>query len=91
MTSGECLQTLFGHAEGIWSTSADSLRMISGSQDKSIVVWDSESGKTLYSLQGHLGPVNCCQLFDTGIYSGDETGLVRLWDFMPLDFPFQKK
>ena len=90
LATGECLKTLFGHTEGVWSVSADSLRIISGSQDKRVIIWDAEAGTAMYSLLGHSGGVNCCQLSDTGVFSGDEIGVVKFWNFLPSNFPYKR-
>lgn len=43
--TGRCLRTYFGHVEGVWSLAADSLRVVSGAQDRMVKVWDTRSGK----------------------------------------------
>ena len=39
--------------------SADATRMISGSNDRSIRIWDAASGKDLMKLEGHTCSVRC--------------------------------
>ncbi|KAG0371627.1 hypothetical protein BGX24_001404 [Mortierella sp. AD032] len=78
---GECLNTLFGHVEGVWSLAFDKLRIVSGSLDRTIKVWDTESGRCLYTLTGHEGPVTCVGLGDTRIVSGSDDGVVFVWDY----------
>ncbi|KAF9580793.1 hypothetical protein BGW38_002412 [Lunasporangiospora selenospora] len=79
--TGECLNTLFGHEEGVWSLAFDKLRIVSGSLDKTVKVWDTESGQCLYTLSGHDGPVTCVNLGDTRIVAGSDDGTVLMWDF----------
>lgn len=79
--SGECLNTLFGHVQGVWSLAFDKLRIVSGSLDKTIKVWDTESGRCLYTLTGHEGPVTCVGLGDTRVVSGSDDGVVFVWDY----------
>ncbi|KAG0200032.1 hypothetical protein BGX28_006791 [Mortierella sp. GBA30] len=79
--TGECLNTLFGHVEGVWSLAFDKLRIVSGSLDRTIKVWDTESGRCLYTLTGHEGPVTCVGLGDTRIVSGSDDGVVFVWDY----------
>lgn len=43
--TGKCLRTYFGHVEGVWGLAADSLRVVSGAQDRMVKVWDTRSGK----------------------------------------------
>ncbi|KAG0320371.1 hypothetical protein BG000_003600 [Podila horticola] len=79
--TGECLNTLFGHEEGVWSLAFDKLRVVSGSLDKTIKVWDTESGQCQYTLTGHNGPVTCVDLGDTKVVSGSDDGVVYVWDY----------
>lgn len=79
--SGKCLRTLFGHVEGVWSLAFDSLRIVSGSHDRTVRVWDMESGRCMHALEGHSGPVTAVALSDTKIISASDDGDVRIWDY----------
>jgi F-box/WD-40 domain protein MET30 len=75
-----CIRTFFGHVEGIWALSADHLRLISGSEDRMLKVWDPRTGKCERTFTGHQGPVTCAWLGDERVASGSEDGDVRvLW------------
>jgi WD40 repeat protein len=77
-------RTLKGHQNTIRALAVDTSNnyIISGSEDKTIKVWEYESGKMLKTLREHLGEVFCLELdrennlLITG--SGDKT--VKLWD-----------
>ncbi|KAF9172417.1 hypothetical protein BGX20_005712 [Mortierella sp. AD010] len=79
--TGECLNTMFGHEEGVWSLAFDKLRIVSGSLDKTIKVWDTESGECLYTLSGPDRPVTCVGLGDTKVVGGSADGAVFVWDY----------
>ncbi|ORY84264.1 WD40-repeat-containing domain protein [Protomyces lactucae-debilis] len=79
--TGLCTRTLFGHVEGVWCLSADTLRLVTGAHDKTVKVWDCNDGKCILSLAGHSGPVNCVHVGDARIVSGGDDGQVRIWDF----------
>ena len=81
--NGDCVKTLFGHMEGVWCVAFDSLRIVSGSNEGKLNVWDMESGNLMYTLGGHTGSVNCCQMTDTKVLTGGEDGKVRIYDFLP--------
>ncbi|KAI7886220.1 WD40-repeat-containing domain protein [Mucor mucedo] len=81
LESGECLQTLFGHVQGIWTLAYDKLHMVSGSHDGSLKLWDIESGLPMHCLEGHASAVTAVALSDTKIVSADDQGEVRIFDF----------
>ena len=76
-----CVRTFFGHVEGIWALAADHLRLISGSEDRMMKVWDPRTGKCERTFTGHAGPVTCCWLSDWGVASGSEDCEVRILSF----------
>ncbi|KAJ2376194.1 ubiquitin-binding SDF ubiquitin ligase complex subunit met30 [Coemansia sp. RSA 2607] len=79
--SGECLKTIFGHVEGIWSMTFDSLRIVSGSNDGVVKIWDTSSHTCLTTLHSSTAAVNCVALSDTRVVVGDNDGNVRIYDF----------
>jgi WD40 repeat protein len=44
---------LSGHKEIVWSVLTDRDRIISGSEDMTIKVWETDSGMCLNTLKGH--------------------------------------
>lgn len=76
-----CLRTFFGHVEGIWSLAADHLRMVSGSEDRMVKIWDPRTGKCERTWTGHAGPVTCVGLSDSRLVSGSEDCEVRMLVF----------
>ncbi|CEP17221.1 hypothetical protein [Parasitella parasitica] len=81
LETGECLQTLFGHVQGIWTLAYDKLRLVSGSNDGSLKLWDIESGLPMHCLNGHTAAVTSVSLSDTKVVSADCHGEIRIWDF----------
>ncbi|KAJ1726721.1 ubiquitin-binding SDF ubiquitin ligase complex subunit met30, partial [Coemansia biformis] len=79
--TGECLDTIFGHVEGIWSMTFDALRIVSGSNDGTIKVWDTSSHACLLTLRTSAAAINCVSISDTRIAVGDNDGNVRIYDF----------
>ena len=76
-----CLDTVFGHVEGVWCVALNSLRIVSGAHDTLIKVWDLENSQCMMTLQGHGGSVNCCTISDERVVSGGEEGDICLWEF----------
>ncbi|KIM29936.1 hypothetical protein M408DRAFT_22388 [Serendipita vermifera MAFF 305830] len=74
-----------GHTSPVISVSfsPDGTRIVSGSVDKTVRVWDAETGETVMELlEGHSGPVNSVSfsLDGTCIVSGSDDNTIRVWD-----------
>jgi len=77
------LRTLTGHSDMVWSVvySPDGRYLASGSNDKTIKIWEVATGKQLRTLTGHYGEVYSVVYSPDGRYlvsgSGDET--IKIW------------
>jgi WD40 repeat protein len=58
------------------------MRAISVSDDKTLRLWDLQSGELIHTFEGHIGLVNCVAVTPDGRHavsaSNDKT--LRLWD-----------
>ncbi len=55
--------------------------IVSGSDDGTIHIWDSNTGKKLKRLEGHTNSVSSLLLLPNGnIVSGSRDGTIRMWD-----------
>jgi WD40 repeat protein len=75
---------LAGHAEyvGAVAVTADGKRIISGSGDNTVRVWNVVTGECLAILEGHDEPVNGVAVTSDGwrAISGSDDKTVRVWD-----------
>ncbi|KAH3676082.1 hypothetical protein WICMUC_002379 [Wickerhamomyces mucosus] len=79
--TGKCIRTQFGHVEGIWDISCDTFRIVSGAHDRSVKIWDLQSGKCMLTFPGHVSSVSCVGIGDSSFISGDDSGIVRMYNF----------
>lgn len=80
----ELLRTLSGHTKEVEAValSSDGRRALSGSWDKTLKVWDVESGQCLHILSGHTGKVGTVVFSADGrrALSGSADQTLKAWD-----------
>ncbi len=78
----EATHTLSGHTSSVYCMAVlPDGRIISGSNDKTLRVWDAESGQCLNTLSGHTSYVSCVAVLPDGrIISGSNDETLRVWD-----------
>ena len=80
----QCLRTLEGHTQSISSVSVspDGRRAVSGGCDKTLRVWDLETGQCLRTLEGHTDEVSCVSMSPDGRHavSCSRDFTARVWD-----------
>jgi hypothetical protein len=76
--------TLSGHGIGVNSAaySPDGRRIVSASDDKTVKVWDAETGQLIRTLSGHDGIVSFAAYSPDGrrIVSASSDNTVKVWD-----------
>jgi WD40 repeat protein len=62
--------------------SNDGMRIVSGSSDRSVKIWDSISNAEIFTFDGHEGRVNACSFSkdDKLIVSASEDKTIKIWD-----------
>jgi len=72
--------TLKGHIKPVTCVFAYNNRIISGSDDCTIRVWDLNSDKCYHILQGHTSPITCLFVTEEYIVSGSYDKTIRIWN-----------
>jgi len=74
------LSTLHGHSKAVNSVTASSTFILSGSEDKTIKVWDIATGECKATLAGHhVDWVTSIAIANDLVISGSDDTSVRLW------------
>ncbi len=83
-SSGELLRVLLGHRSDVYCVafSPDSRRVVSGSWDRTLKVWDTATGQELFTLKGHTDILRDVAYTPDGrqIVSGSDDRTLRFWD-----------
>jgi len=78
------LRDLSGHSGEVTSCAVtpDGRRIVSASHDKTLKVWDLNTGRALATLEGHSGVVNSCAITPDGrrVVSASHDRTLKIWD-----------
>ena len=79
----KCLKTLDGYSSYVESVaySPDGTKIISGSRDRTIKIWDANTGECLKTLKGHSDCVEYVTFSPDGkrIVSGSDDKTIKIW------------
>ena len=73
---------LEGHEAGVTCIETEAHMIATGSDDKSVRLWNALSGACLRVLEPHGGPVSCIRIRGNVLLSGSFDGKVRLFDML---------
>ena len=78
------IRTLVGHTGSVSGVafSPDGKRIVSGSGDQTLKIWDAEKGQEIFTLKGHTDLVNRVAFSPDGkrIVSGSWDNTLKIWD-----------
>jgi len=80
---GQChVRTFEGHSGGISCVQFDGSRIVSGSHDATIKVWNVKTNSpwSVMTLVGHSGEVRCLHLEGNRLVSGSTDLSIKVWD-----------
>jgi len=73
----KCLNTFGGHTETVRCVGIDSDKVISGSDDTTIRIFEKHGAST---LTGHTGKVNCLQFDSNKLVTGSSDSTIKIWE-----------
>ena len=76
----ECLSTLYGHTETVWTICEVDRWLISGSGDGTLRVWDPDTGECEAVVQANEQPVSTLLAVDGGGLGNDKGLVSGSWD-----------
>ncbi|SGY95149.1 BQ5605_C036g11474 [Microbotryum silenes-dioicae] len=71
-----------GHTDSVYCLQFDPKKIISGSRDRSVRVWDIATGRTTKVLTGHEGSVLCLRYNDKVLITGSSDSTILVWDLV---------
>ncbi|KAL5013002.1 hypothetical protein ScPMuIL_011553 [Solemya velum] len=72
--------TLYGHTSTVRCMHLYNNKVVSGSRDATLRVWDIDTGQCLHVLMGHVAAVRCVQYDGRRVVSGAYDYMVKVWD-----------
>ncbi|XVF50627.1 hypothetical protein PTKIN_Ptkin04bG0116900 [Pterospermum kingtungense] len=81
LRGSELRATLKGHSRTIRAISSDRAKVVSGSDDQSVIVWDKQTTQLLEELKGHDAQVSCVRMLSgERVLTSAHDGTVKMWD-----------
>ncbi|CAI0438020.1 unnamed protein product [Linum tenue] len=77
----ELRATLEGHKRTVRAISSDRGKVVSGSDDQTVIVWDKQTTQLLEELKGHEAQVSCVRMLSgERVLTAAHDGTVKMWD-----------
>ena len=73
------IATLRGHTDIVCCLTIHENKLVSGSRDKTIRIWNTETYELIATLRGHTDNVSCLTLHENKLYSGSKDKTIRVW------------
>ena len=74
------IATMKGHTHNVTCLTLHENKLYSGSFDKTIRIWNTETLEEIATLRGHTDTVICLTLRENKLYSGSGDKTIRIWN-----------
>lgn len=75
------VHVLNGHADSVYCVQYDHDKIVTGSRDRTIKLWDISTFQCLRTLKGHQASVLCLKYDDTHLVTGSSDSTVIIWNW----------
>ncbi|KAJ2745800.1 hypothetical protein GGI20_001855 [Coemansia sp. BCRC 34301] len=75
------IHTVAGHADSVYCVQFDHEKIVTGSRDRSVKIWDSKSLQCVRTLAGHDASVLCLKYDSNTLVTGSSDSTVIIWDW----------
>ena len=79
--SGKEVGVLRGHTRGVRALQFDAVKLVTGSMDSTLKIWNWRTGECMRTLRGHRDAVICLTYDKQLLVSGSADSTIRVWDF----------
>jgi len=64
----------------LWCLDVYQNKILSGTRNNSISIWDMSTGECVHHLKGHRNAVKCLEINGNNLVSGSEDRTIKIWD-----------
>lgn len=72
---------LKGHTNGVMCLQFDDRILMTGSYDKTVKIWDLETGNEIRTLTGHTAGIRCLHFDDVRLITGSQDNTIKVWNW----------
>lgn len=74
------IKKFLGHTGGVWTFDYDGTRLVTGSTDKTVKIWNMASDQVLITLKYHRSTVRVLKIFGDYIITGSRDYTIAVWN-----------